>query len=740
MYPKIYKGNETDFSHNGEGFLKDLIKCEVIEEDNGMFELEGECAISSFLFEHIQEENIIKAWASEELGEQLFRIYRVQKDLNGYITFNAQHITYDLLDNFIESIELVDVTCENAINEIFNHCAYKTSFKGYSDITHRGNIILQRVNPMEAIRGTRGSICDTFSNGPKVIKDNFNIRVNTKRGNNNIVLIAYKKNLTGFESEIDTSDLVTVIFPYATIQVEEETIDTPKGENTASTKDEVIQLPEKYIYSEYHKNYNNLKIIPIDFSGDDVVDIESLRKKANNYFKNSNCDTPKVNYKVEFIPLSKTVNYADYKVLETVSMCDKVIVRDYRFNLDVEAQVIKTIHCSLTQKLLSCELGNFKYSMSNIVSDINKNQEEIIEKVDKLKIDVDSEVGRLEINIKDEANKLESNIELTAERLESTFKDVDEGLKSQITQTAGEIRAELKDTKNNLESSISQTAERLESTFTDLNNNLQSQVTQNANSITQRVTSSEFESYKIQTDKEISQKVSNGEIISSINQTAESIKINASKISLEGTVTANNNFVINNDGSMTANGCSINGKITSNQTINAYGGIYTGQDIRGYDPTGITGGLTLVTGTGNLALRTENNSHSVYLQSASGEVKVTAPTNPNTFKNLRAYDLIANNKVYANGVALTSNRDKKKNIEDYTESALNEICTTPIRKYHLDTDLDDELKRIGIIVQEAPVSAIDLSGEGVDLYQMITMSWKAIQELKEEIDTLKANN
>ena len=218
MYPRIYKRNETDFTHNGYGFLKDLTRCEVIEEDNGMFELEGECTVSSFLFEYIQEENIIKAWASEELGEQLFRIYRVQKNLNGYITFNAQHISYDLLDNFIESIELIDVTCENAINEIFNHCAYETSFRGHSDISHKGNIILQRVNPMEAIRGTRGSICDTFGNGAKVIKDNFNIRVNANRGSNNNVLIAYKKNLIGFESEIDTSDLVTVIFPYATIQ------------------------------------------------------------------------------------------------------------------------------------------------------------------------------------------------------------------------------------------------------------------------------------------------------------------------------------------------------------------------------------------------------------------------------------------------------------------------------------------------------------------------------------------
>ena len=53
-------------------------------------------------------------------------------------------------------------------------------------------------------------------------------------------------------------------------------------------------------------------------------------------------------------------------------------------------------------------------------------------------------------------------------------------------------------------------------------------------------------------------------------------------------------------------------------------------------------------------------------------------------------------------------------------------------------DLDEEMKRIGIILQEAPVDAIDIEGVGVDLYQMVTMTWKAIQELKQEIDMLKA--
>lgn len=47
----------------------------------------------------------------------------------------------------------------------------------------------------------------------------------------------------------------------------------------------------------------------------------------------------------------------------------------------------------------------------------------------------------------------------------------------------------------------------------------------------------------------VSKKVGSNEIISKINQSAESVSINASKISLNGAVTANSNFKINADGS-----------------------------------------------------------------------------------------------------------------------------------------------------------------------------------------------
>ena len=70
---------------------------------------------------------------------------------------------------------------------------------------------------------------------------------------------------------------------------------------------------------------------------------------------------------------------------------------------------------------------------------------------------------------------------------------------------------------------------------------------------------------KVTTDAittEVAKKVGYSEVISSINQTAEKITIKASKISLEGLVTANSNFKILADGSIEAKNGTFQGKIT----------------------------------------------------------------------------------------------------------------------------------------------------------------------------------
>ena len=235
-----------------------------------------------------------------------------------------------------------------------------------------------------------------------------------------------------------------------------------------------------------------------------------------------------------------------------------------------------------------------------------------------------------------------------------------------------------------------------------------------------------------------------GSFSGSINATSGTFKgtVSGSTItggSISGTSINNGNgsFTVDTSGNMYCSKGTFSGSINTDEIIYAKGGIYTHQDIRGLDNSTKTGGLTLVAGGGHVAVRTEDAAHSVYIQPASGEAKVTYPKKPSNYANLRAYNLIANNAVYANGVNVSSDKERKRDIELYEVDALNEICTTPVYTYHLDTDLDEEIKRIGIIMQEAPLDAIDLSGKGVDLYQMVTMLWKATQQLEARIKELE---
>lgn len=85
MIPTLYAKTETDFTHNGIGFLVDAIKCTVSEERNGSYELSLQYPITGRWYDKITEGAIIKAKANETSDLQLFRIYKSSKPLKGIV-------------------------------------------------------------------------------------------------------------------------------------------------------------------------------------------------------------------------------------------------------------------------------------------------------------------------------------------------------------------------------------------------------------------------------------------------------------------------------------------------------------------------------------------------------------------------------------------------------------------------------------------------------------------------------
>lgn len=82
---------------------------------------------------------------------------------------------------------------------------------------------------------------------------------------------------------------------------------------------------------------------------------------------------------------------------------------------------------------------------------------------------------------------------------------------------------------------------------------------------------------------------------------------------------------------------------------------------------------------------------------------------------------------------LTDNNLKSKST--YEADALTAICETPIYSYKLNTDGNSDPRRIGIIADEAPSDTIRLDDMGVDLYQMVSMTWRAIQQINDKLES-----
>ena len=92
----LYEQNETAFASNGIGYLPDATECTVTEELNGEFELEMEYPINGVRYSEIKHRRILYVKTNPYEEPQPFRIYKINKPIDGRVGVNARHISYDL--------------------------------------------------------------------------------------------------------------------------------------------------------------------------------------------------------------------------------------------------------------------------------------------------------------------------------------------------------------------------------------------------------------------------------------------------------------------------------------------------------------------------------------------------------------------------------------------------------------------------------------------------------------------
>lgn len=344
---------------NGDfiGNLDNPISCFVQEERNGLFEVVLEYPNQYHLSDKLIEGKMIQCDANDTLLNQKFRIYKTRKVMKNTIEVSARHISFDLVDDFVENISMVNQSCEYALNEIFRNSNFSKNYRGFSDIVNAQDFKVEMSNCLESIVGKRGSIIDTFGTGAEILRDNTDIHVLNRRGRDNGVHISYAKNMTDITIDEDRSELITRIYAFA------------KGKD-ADGKEIIINATGKYIDSPRISLYEHPFIKSIDFTDKFEENVQptpdKIKSFAERYFRDNNVDIPKTSYKISFIPLSKTTEGGPN---DNISLCDTVYVDDTRYNIQTQAKAIKVNFNVLKNRYESIELGQPRSTLGNLVGE-----------------------------------------------------------------------------------------------------------------------------------------------------------------------------------------------------------------------------------------------------------------------------------------------------------------------------------------------------------------------------------
>ena len=371
MIPVLFKANATNFSTYGIGTLVDTISCQVTEERNGAYECEMSYPITGQFYAEIQKERLIKVKPNDTSANQMFRIYRITKPLNGIVKIYAQHISYDLTTIATPAYAATDIMPQLAMDSVFNNALTPHSFTFCTDYTNSKNFSVAKPKSIRAVLGgEEGSLVSLW--GGEFEWDNYSVIHHKGRGKTTGVVIEYGKNLTQLEQDSDITGVYTDLLPYAVVTDENDT------EHVITLAEQLLPISESTLL----QRKTLIKDFTDSFGMEEKITEEALRSKAETYLKNNPLGVEDPTLKVSFEPLWKQPEYA--AILERVSLCDRVTIKHNDLGVKATAKVVTTVYDTLAEKYISITLGSAKSTLIDTISDTQREIESATEKVDRL--------------------------------------------------------------------------------------------------------------------------------------------------------------------------------------------------------------------------------------------------------------------------------------------------------------------------------------------------------------------
>lgn len=750
----LYPSTETEFQNNGLGALPDAISCTVTEERNGMYELEMQYPVSGSHYGEIVNRAILFCKPDPYRDPQPFRIYRILKPISGRVTVYAQHISYDLSGVTVSPFSAG--SCAGALDGLkANAVPADMPFSFWTDKSTSGNFSVDVPSSLRSLLGgTEGSILDVY--GGEYEFDRWTVKLWNQRGKDSGVTIRYGKNLTDLQQDENISNLATGIYPYW------------KGGDG-----ELVEVPGKVVNAP--GTYDFTRIVPVDFTSDfqDQPTPEQLRSRAETYVETNDIGVPTVSLSVSFQPLEQTEEYKDIALLERVNLCDTVTVEYPTLGVSATAKCVKTVYDALKNRYTSIELGEAR---TNIADTIAGQQQEIeqLPESSAFQEAVSSATGWITGNRGGYVVIRDSNGDRQPDEI--------------LIMDTPDIQTAQKVWRWN-NGGLGYSSNGYNGPYTTA-------ITQDGAIVASFITAGILNGSIIKTGRiqgqteggpyfDLLANGGKGEIAASILRGVEDGSTTIAQIGLgtyvdgyqyeglnlvttsgagggitlalernQGDYTLANNSEINSSGNLLIRSQAIASNPGGNNSINLVGNSKTGEgtvEIRrgksdgseavlladnaattirfnGKIAFGVWDNITELSYDGESILDADSNTTNIY--SPNGKIQFV--TGKHASASIEKDGSARFGDLYTNGVKVTSDREKKENIQTVEKSALNMVNTAKAYEYNL---RKNKQKRIGIMYDEAPECIrSEENGKTIDLYGMASLLWKSVQELDEKIE------
>lgn len=375
MTPILFDKDEREFTSNGLGRLADCRRFEVTEERNGEFVCQFEYPINGPLYDQIAEGCYVYTTCNESKKPQAFIIYHRSAPLEGFVTFDAWHISY-LLNQIILRPYSAG-SCAAALAAMPANSINYNPFTFWTDKAVNGSFAVNYPKSVRAaLGGAAGSILDTYGKGDFEF-DMYAVKLHANRGADRGVSIRYGKNLVSLDQQKDASNLYNAVIPYWTANDGEAvvaltypifanapgledpiTTHTPEAITTHAPEDIIARYPELYT-------------IALDLSSyfQERPTAQQLADKAAEIIEANDNYEVKENITVDFVALWQTEEYKNVASLQRVYLCDTVHVYYSKLGINATAKVIKTVYDSLNERYTSIELGTPKTSLGQQITE-----------------------------------------------------------------------------------------------------------------------------------------------------------------------------------------------------------------------------------------------------------------------------------------------------------------------------------------------------------------------------------